>query len=146
MSELLAWLDQLGPGKYAPLFAENDVDLDVLRGLSEDDLRELGLPLGARKKILQALGEGRTEGSAIATLPVSTRDTVPAAGPERRQITVMFADVVGSTALAEQVDMEDLRSLLLSYQQARAEAVERSSMTWSVSCPSTTAPYASVSC
>jgi class 3 adenylate cyclase/DNA-binding transcriptional ArsR family regulator len=125
MSAIAAWLDRLGLSKYASVFVDNDVDLDVLRGLSEGDLRELGLPLGARKKILQALAEPREEEPAAATSQAGRRDGVSSTGPERRQITVMFSDVVGSTALAEQVDVEDLRSLVLAYQQACAAAIER---------------------
>jgi len=117
MSELTAWLAQRGLEKYASLFAENDVDLEVLKALSEDDLRELGLPLGARKKILQAIADADKAPSA-AVSPQFGGSAPPRPGPERRQITVMFSDVVGSTALAEQVDVEDLRSLVLSYQQA----------------------------
>ena len=125
MSAIVAWLDRLGLSKYASVFVDSDVDLEVLRKLSEADLRELGLPLGARKKILQALAEPREKEPAAPTSQAGRRDAVPSAGPERRQITVMFSDVVGSTALAEQVDVEDLRSLVLAYQQACAAAIER---------------------
>jgi hypothetical protein len=125
MSDIVAWLDRLGLGKYAPVFADNDVDLDILRRLSEEDLRELGLPLGARRRILHAVAEPREEGPTTPTSQGAPRAAVLPTGPERRQITVMFSDVVGSTSLAERVDVEDLRSLVLAYQQACAGAIER---------------------
>lgn len=124
MSDVAAWLDRLGLAKYAPVFAENDVDLETLQHLSEGDLRELGLPLGPRKKILQAgslASNPRTTGFAQAA---QSGDAARRAEPERRQITVMFADIVGSTSLAEQIDIEDLRSILLAYQQACTTAIE----------------------
>lgn len=121
MADLGAWLDSLGLRKYLALFAENDVDIEVLPALSDDELRELGLPIGARKKILQAARELRAQRTSV---PPSPREPSPAIS-ERRQITVMFSDIVGSTALAERMDVEDLRAVLLAYQQASAEAVER---------------------
>jgi class 3 adenylate cyclase/tetratricopeptide (TPR) repeat protein len=125
MSDLLAWLDQIGLSKYASLLAENDVDLDVLQRLSEDDLRELGLPLGARRKILYAVKQLPEQGGAKSRAAREGSQPPSAQGPERRQITVLFSDVVGSTALAEQVDVEDLRALILTYQRACAEAIEQ---------------------
>jgi class 3 adenylate cyclase/tetratricopeptide (TPR) repeat protein len=117
--DLAAWLTERGLGKYASLFIENDVDFEVFKALSEDDLRELGLSLGARKRILEAITE--------ANKPLSSSqrqvDSTPQLGPERRQITVLFSDIVGSTTLAEQMDVEDLRSLLLAYQQACATVI-----------------------
>jgi class 3 adenylate cyclase/tetratricopeptide (TPR) repeat protein len=125
MSDIAALLGRLGLGKYAPVFADNEVDVDVLRRLSEDDLRELGLPLGARRKILQALAETDESGPTMPISQTARRDAFPSSGPERRQITVMFSDVVGSTSLAEQLDAEDLRTLVLAYQQACVLAIER---------------------
>lgn len=125
MSAIVAWLDRLGLSKYTAVFVDNEVDLEVLPRLSEDDLRELGLPLGARKRILQAVAELREQGATLPAPPAGRQDAAAGAGPERRQITVMFADVVGSASVAEQLDVEDLRSLLLAYQQACAAAIER---------------------
>jgi class 3 adenylate cyclase len=119
MNDLTAWLAQRGLAKYAPVFADNDVDLDVFKTLSEDDLRELGLPLGARKRILQAIADANEP----VVAPARDVEAEPTPGPERRQITVLFCDVVGSTALSEQVDAEDLRVLILAYQQACAAAI-----------------------
>lgn len=124
MSDLLTWLERLGLSKYAAALEENDVDLELLRRLSEQDLRELGLPLGARKRILQAVAETH-EPSTTSAQPLAGRDAEPVAAPERRQITVMFADIVGATSLSEELDPEDLRSLVLAYQEACAEAVSR---------------------
>lgn len=123
MSVIVAWLERLGLSKYASVFVDNDVDLEILPRLSEDDLRELGLPLGARKRILHAAAEIRERD---ATLPAFSERGADAAdaGPERRQITVMFVDVVGSSLLAEQLDVEDLRSVLLAYQEACTEAIQ----------------------
>jgi class 3 adenylate cyclase/tetratricopeptide (TPR) repeat protein len=125
MSAIVDWLDRQGLSKYKAVFVDNDVDLEVLPRLSEDDLRELGLPLGARKRILQAVAELRAQRATIPAPPASGPAAAAGAGPERRQITVMFADVVGSASVAEQLDVEDLRSLLLAYQEACAAAIER---------------------
>ncbi len=101
------WLDELGLGQYAKTFAENDIDGETLAGLTSDDLKELGVvSLGHRKKLL----------AAIATLPDAEPSEGPALAPapdaERRQLTVMFCDLVGSTALAERLDDEVLRDVL----------------------------------
>jgi hypothetical protein len=73
MSAIVAWLDRLGLSKYTSVFVDNDVDLEVLPRLSEDDLRELGLPLGARKRILQAVGEIREQGPSRPHRPQAGR-------------------------------------------------------------------------
>jgi class 3 adenylate cyclase/predicted ATPase len=123
MRDVRDWLDGLGLGKYAAVFEENDVDLDVVPMLTDEELRDLGLPLGARKKIIQAAKNLPLQ-QAAPPLAASPAKEVGAIGPERRQITVMFSDIVGSTALAEQLDAEDLRAVLMAYQQSSAEAVE----------------------
>lgn len=125
MSDVAAWLDRLGLAKYAPVFAENDVDLETLQHLSEADLRELGLPLGARKKILQAGAPPSNQRATDSAAAAKSGDAARRTEPERRQITVMFADIVGSTSLAERMDIEDLRSILLAYQQACTTAIEQ---------------------
>src|SRR5208283_4861472 len=98
--DLGGWLRSLGLEQYEAIFRENAIDADVLHDLTEDHLREMGLPLGARLKLLKAIGAlvPRAE-------PTSSAPAVARAGPavdtaERRQVTVMFSDLVGSTALS----------------------------------------------
>jgi hypothetical protein len=102
------WLRGIGLEQYAQTFRDNAIDADVLCDLTEEHLRELGLPLGARLKLLRAvaaLSTGQTPISPEITTPVPRTDA------ERRQVTVMFSDLVGSTALSARVDPEDLASL-----------------------------------
>lgn len=114
-----AWLEALSLSKYVEIFVENDVDLDVLPDLEEADLAELGVSLGHRKKILRAVAEQIDDFvQVVQSAPLSTVATAPAAGPELRQLTVMFVDLVGSTALSRRLDPEDLREILRSYQNA----------------------------
>ena len=94
-SDLNNWLEKLGLGKYADVFAENDVDFEVLPELTEPDLRELGLSLGHRRKLLAAIKD------LIGETPANTETTNKAiqspehGDAERRQLTVMFVDMVG---------------------------------------------------
>jgi class 3 adenylate cyclase len=127
--DLRLWLEHVGLGQLADTFAANDIDLDLLPDLSDEDLKDLGLSLGHRRRLLRA----------IAQLPVSTispADVVLAAdssgvadastrGAERRQLTVLFCDLVGSTELSRQQDPEDLRELLRRYHDAVTAVVER---------------------
>jgi class 3 adenylate cyclase/tetratricopeptide (TPR) repeat protein len=123
--DLGAWLRSLGLERYETIFRENAIDADVLHDLTEDHLREIGLPLGARLKLLKAI-------SALASgaEPIGLTPDVVFAGPtadtaERRQVTVMFSDLVGSTALADRMDPEDLREIISAYQKCAAETVQR---------------------
>jgi class 3 adenylate cyclase len=123
--ELGGWLRSLGLEQYEATFHDNAIDDTVLRDLTEDHLREIGIPLGARLKLLKA----------IAALP----EHAPPAGPpangaprgsphdaaERRQVTVMFSDLVGSTALSARLDPEDLREVIGAYHKCVAEIVRR---------------------
>ncbi len=118
MSTLQAWLDQHGLGKYAELFAKNDIGLNVLPDLTDADLEKLGVSLGDRHRILKA----------AASLEVAARSSEPAAAPrvdtqeaERRQLTVMICDLVGSTKLGA----EDFREVIKTFQEACAEVVKR---------------------
>jgi class 3 adenylate cyclase/predicted ATPase len=116
------WLRGIGLEQYAQTFRDNAIDADVLCDLTDEHLRELGLPLGARLKLLRAV-------AALTTgqTPVSPEITTPAArtDAERRQVTVMFSDMVGSTALSARMDPEDLREVISAYQKCVAETVGR---------------------
>ena len=122
MQQVAAWLEKLGMSEYAGRFAENRIDLSVLRDLTDQDLKELGVVLGDRKKLLRAIGEldavaSEASGTAV---PPAPRDAA-----ERRQLTLMFCDLVGSTALSTQLDPEDLRQIIGAYHRCCAAIVER---------------------
>ena len=118
--ELRRWLEQIGLAQHAGTFAANDIDLDVLPELSDEDLKELGLSLGHRRKLLRALADRAIEKTADdAALQIPSRDA------ERRQLTVLFCDLVGSTELSRRFDPEDLRELIRRYQDAVSGAVVR---------------------
>jgi class 3 adenylate cyclase len=125
MQQIADWLEKLGLGQYAQRFAENEIDVTVLRHLTDQDLRELGVPLGHRRKILAAIREGVGSPTPVAAEPVV--DLAPARqdSAERRQVTVLFSDLVGSTALSARMDPEDLRELISAYQKCVAEVVRR---------------------
>ena len=117
------WLRGIGLEQYAQTFRDNAIDADVLRDLTDEHLRELGLPLGVRLKLLRAVAAL----SASEQTPASPEVTPPAArtDAERRQVTVMFSDLVGSTALSARMDPEDLRDVITAYQKSVAETVQR---------------------
>lgn len=124
--KMQAWLESIGLGQYATVFADSDVDLDVAPDLADDDLRELGLSLGHRKrfqKAIAATGGAAADSQASAATAQSVRD--PNAEAERRQLTVMFCDLVGSTALSTQLDVEDLREVISGYQDVCRAVVEQ---------------------
>ena len=112
--DLGVWLDTFGLGQYKDVFARNDITLDVLPQLTEADLKELGLSLGHRRKVFAALAGGKQPLVAIQRSEA-----------ERRHLTLMFCDLVGSTALSERMDPEDLKLLISSYQDACAGAIVR---------------------
>ena len=124
MEQIAQWLEKLGMTEYAQRFAENRIDFSVLRDLTDQDLKDLGVVLGDRRKILRAISE--LAGAAPATSQVHAvtepklQDTA-----ERRQVTVMFSDLVGSTALSARMDPEDLREVISTYQKCVAETVRR---------------------
>src|SRR4029079_2251196 len=121
MPQIDAWLARLGLTKYAETFAAHEVDFEALRHLSDDDLKELGLPLGPRRKILAALAETREE--AIPARPPSLAGSRREA--ERRQLTVMFVDLVGSTELSQRLDPEEMRDAIGAYQRAVSTQILR---------------------
>jgi class 3 adenylate cyclase/predicted ATPase len=126
--DLGGWLRSLGLGQYEAAFRENAIDDTVLSSLTAEDLKDLGVNIvGHRRKLLNAIAALRADASARApssdTLPVTDRTAKDSA--ERRQVTVMFSDLVGSTALAARMDPEDLREVISAYQKCVAETVRR---------------------
>jgi class 3 adenylate cyclase/predicted ATPase len=121
------WLRSLGLGKYEAAFRENDVDETVLPGLTHDTLKDLGVAsVGHRVKLLDAIAALRAEASTPAPSPSDIPLTIDKAAKEtaeRRQVTVMFSDLVGSTALSARLDPEDLREVISAYQRCVAETV-----------------------
>jgi class 3 adenylate cyclase len=129
MQEISDWLKRLGLGQYAHCFAENDIDFSILRDLTDQDLEKIGVQsLGHRRKVLRAIAElkgvenSAPELPAAAAVPVALR---PHDAAERRQVTVMFCDLVGSTALSGRLDPEDLRGIIRAYHHCCTELVER---------------------
>ena len=116
-----AWLRALGLGQYETTFRESEIDAEVLPDLTEGDLSQLGLPLGHRKRLLKAiaaLGTGETAANPPSPAPAPSPATA-----ERRPITVMFCDLVGSTNLAAKMDAEDWRTLVNTYLDEASAAV-----------------------
>src|SRR6266702_5678594 len=112
MKGIAEWLESISLSEYAQRFADNAIDLSVIRDLTEQDLKDLGVLLGHRRKILRALAE-----LPAAAAPAETAtEPAPRDEAERRQLTVMFADLVGSTALSARMDPEDLREVISAYQ------------------------------
>jgi class 3 adenylate cyclase/tetratricopeptide (TPR) repeat protein len=114
------WLRSLGLGKYEATFRDSEIDSDILDELTESDLEKLGLPLGPRKRLLKAIAGLGAAASAPSTATLREADAA-----ERRHLTVMFIDLVGSTALSAKLDPEDLGSVIGGYQRCCADLVER---------------------
>lgn len=123
--EIADWLRELGLERYERAFREGEIEPEILPELTDGDLAELGIPLGPRKKLLKAIaalaalaetGKGRRAHSARATAPPEA---------ERRQLTVMFCDVVGSTRLAARLDPEDMSEVIGAYRRRCGELVGR---------------------
>jgi class 3 adenylate cyclase/tetratricopeptide (TPR) repeat protein/energy-coupling factor transporter ATP-binding protein EcfA2 len=129
MQQIADWLENLGLGQYAQRFAENDINFSILSDLTDQDLKELGVSsLGHRRQLLRAIAEltsveknEPTPAVAAATAVFPQSHDVA----ERRQVTVMFSDLVGSTALSARIDPEDLREVISVYQKCVAETVQR---------------------
>lgn len=119
MVSLRACLERHGLGKYTELFAEHRIDIDVLADLTEVDLEKLGIPLGDRRRFLKADWSLGAAGSARGQAAAPGREA------ERRQLTVMFVDLVNSTGLAARLDPEDMKDLIARYQKAVADEVAR---------------------
>jgi class 3 adenylate cyclase len=129
--DIVVWLRSLGLAKYEVIFRENDIDETVLPSLTDEHLKQLGVTsLGHRVKLLDAIGALRSNASGKPpSVDAATASSAPSARSEeraeRRQVTVMFCDLVGSTALSARIDPEDLREVISAYQKCVAETVQR---------------------
>ena len=128
ITDVGGWLLNLGLGQYEAAFRENEIDAKILPSLTAEDLKDLGvLIVGHRRKLLDAIAALRDNGPVTAAF---STETSPASAPsrdsaERRQVTVMFADLVGSTARSVQMDPEDLREIIGAYQKCVTETARR---------------------
>jgi class 3 adenylate cyclase len=124
MEPIVQWLEGLGLGQYGEVFVRAAIDASVLPDLTDADLDKLGVVLGHRKKLLRAItamDPTVATQQLVTPSPAIAEPVAPAA--ERRQLSVMFCDLVGSTALSSQLDPEDLRELLRAYQAAVAQVI-----------------------
>ena len=126
MTNIDDWLKDLGLGEYCSVFADHDIDFGVLPDLAETDLEKLGLTLGHRRKLLRAIAAHKP----VSAPPLDLSPRIPATETarheaERRQVTVMFCDLVGSTELANAVDPEEVGALIRRFQETCADAINR---------------------
>ena len=120
MLTTVEWLASLGLSEYAQIFAENGIDHSVLGDLTDQDLKDLGVLLGHRRKMLRAIAH--LDDSAVAIHQIAAA-AVPRDDADRRQLTIMFCDLVGSTALSARLDPEDMRKILAAYHQGCADVI-----------------------
>src|SRR5262249_37497364 len=122
MTSTAEWLESIGLGEYAQRFAENAIDFSILPHLTDQDLKEIGVLLGHRRKMLRAIaGFGEASPTDSATeIKSQSRDEA-----ERRHLTVVFCDLVGSTALSTRLDPEEMWRVVASYQASIAEVIGR---------------------
>ena len=126
---IAAWLHKLGLERYQKAFQDNEIDVRSLPHLTTEDLKEMGVTaIGHRRLILQAISQLReTDQSEVVEpepAPLSGKSAAASAA-ERRHLTVMFVDLVGSTALSSNLDPEDMRKVILAYQEAVAANIAR---------------------
>ena len=125
--EIDDWLRGIGLEQYAQTFRENGIDLSVLPDLTDQDLEKLGVLLGHRRKLLRAIADlkaiEKSAPAAVAAAPPAAPRPLDTA--ERRQLTVMFCDLVGSTALSARLDPEDMREIVGAYHRCCAELIGR---------------------
>jgi class 3 adenylate cyclase len=124
VSSVADWLATLGLSEYAGCFADNDIDISVLHHLTDQDLRELGVSLGHRRKMLAAIAELVGAAPVTSQLAASPESKRPEEA-ERRQLSVMFCDLVGSTKLSTRLDPEDLRAVIGAYHRCCTELIEQ---------------------
>ena len=124
MQQIADWLEKLGMSEYAQRFAENGINVAALPHLTDQDLKDIGVLLGHRRIMLAAISK---LADAVPATPEPTKraEPKPQDTAERRQVTVMFSDLVGSTALSARMDPEDLREVISAYQKCVAETVRR---------------------
>ena len=126
MKTIADWLSQVGMHEYTQRFAENGIDLDIVTDLTDQDLEKIGVTsLGHRRKLLRAIANLKAAEKATSAAAAAQPAARTADAAERRQVTVMFSDLVGSTALAARMDPEDLRELISGYHKCVAETVRR---------------------
>src|SRR6516165_6805359 len=126
MEQVADWLKKLGLSEYTERFVENGIEIDVLSELTDQDLEKLGVLLGHRRRMLRAIRDlGNASVDATASLAPVATEPARRDDAERRQLTVMFTDLVGSTALSTKLDPEDLRLVIGAYHKCVAETVTR---------------------
>jgi class 3 adenylate cyclase len=126
MKQVADWLEKLGLGQYAQRFVENDISFSVLPDLTDQDLKEIGVSLGHRRQLLRAISKLTShEEDAPKATTTTAASAIPQDVAERRHVTVMFSDLVGSTALSGRMDPEDLREVMSAYQKCVADTVQR---------------------
>jgi hypothetical protein len=127
--EIAAWLRELGLERYEQAFRENEIDAEILPKLTADDLKDIGVTtVGHRRKLLEAiaaLAEPAPAPQAELSAPGEAAPRARFAEAERRQLTVLFCDLVGSTELAARLDPEDTGAVIRAYHRACTEVVER---------------------
>src|SRR5262245_33656326 len=121
--DVASWAQQLGLAQYEPAFRDNEVDGEILPDLTPEDLIAIGVtPVGHRRKLMGAIAALGASAPTAAVTALASGASAPAEA-ERRQLTVMFCDLVGSTALSAQLDPEDLREVIAAYHRAVAGIV-----------------------
>src|SRR5262249_33169887 len=119
------WLRSLGLERYEAVFRDNAIDDTILPSLTATDLKDLGIGIvGHRRKLFEAIGRMPCDASSASADAVRNRGELGDVA-ERRQVAVMFCDLVGSTALSSRMDPEDLREVIVAYQKCVAEMVHR---------------------
>jgi hypothetical protein len=119
MQQIADWLKKLGMSEYTDRFVENRIDISVLPDLTDQHLKDLGIALGDRLKILRAIRDLGNVSAAVTAYSAPETEPSRRDDAERRQLTVMFTDLVGSTALSTKLDPEDLRSVIGAYPNLR---------------------------
>ena len=122
--DIETWLRGLGLQHYLAAFRDNAIDAEILPELTDADLEKIGVVLGHRKRLLKAIATLAAPAPVVKATPVGSARS-PGDGAERRHLTVMFCDLVGSTALSARMDPEDLREVISTYQKCVAKTVRR---------------------